>query len=79
MNRSTLAVRLVVLTALIGVSVPSTGRSAPAVQAAELKLAGVFGDHMVLQRDKPVPVWGWAEPGEQVTVEFAGQRQNGDR
>ncbi len=43
------------------------------IQAAELKLAAVFTDHMVLQRDKPVPVWGWADPGEKVTVEFAGQ------
>jgi sialate O-acetylesterase len=29
---------------------------------------GVFGDHMVLQRDVPIPVWGRAEPGEQVSV-----------
>lgn len=41
--------------------------------AAELRLAAVFSDHMVLQRDKPVPVWGWAVAGERVTVEFAGQ------
>ena len=40
---------------------------------ADVELAWVFGDHMVLQRDKPVPVWGWAEPGEKVTVRFAGQ------
>lgn len=38
---------------------------------AELRLASVFGDHMVLQRDVPVPVWGWADPGSKVTVEFA--------
>ena len=44
------------------------------LQAADLKLAAVFSDHMVLQRDKPVPVWGWADPGEKVTVEFAGQK-----
>lgn len=43
--------------------------------AAELKLAAVFSDHMVLQREKPVPVWGWADPGEQITVAFAGQTQ----
>lgn len=30
---------------------------------------------MVLQREKPVPVWGWGTPGEQVTVSFAGQQQ----
>lgn len=46
--------------------------SSLAAQAA-VKLPHVFGDHMVLQRDQPVPVWGWATPGEKVTVEFAGQ------
>jgi sialate O-acetylesterase len=45
------------------------------LQAAELKLAALFSDHMVVQRDKPVPVWGWADPGEQVTVSFAGQKK----
>ena len=44
-----------------------------AAQAAELKLAALFSDHMVLQCDKPVPIWGWAPAGENVTVEFAGQ------
>lgn len=44
-----------------------------ALPAAELKLAALFADHLVLQRDKPVPVWGWADPGEKITVEFAGQ------
>ncbi len=44
-------------------------------QAAELKLAAVFSDHMVLQREKPVAVWGWAEAGASVTVEFAGQKK----
>src|SRR5689334_13180094 len=41
---------------------------------AEVKLASPFTDHMVLQRDVKVPVWGTAEAGEQVTVEFAGQK-----
>ena len=35
--------------------------------------AAPFGDQMVLQRDLPVPVWGDAAPGVQVTVTFAGQ------
>ncbi|GAB3809446.1 sialate O-acetylesterase [Spirosoma humi] len=35
---------------------------------AEVHLPNVFGSHMVLQRRKPVPVWGWAEAGEKVTV-----------
>ncbi len=42
---------------------------------AELLLAPVFTDHMVLQRDVPLPVWGRATPGEAVTVEFAGEKK----
>lgn len=42
---------------------------------AELRLHGVFGDHMVLQRAVPIPVWGQAEPGERVELRLHGQRQ----
>ena len=38
-------------------------------------LAPIFCDRMVLQRDVAVPVWGWARPGQSVTVEFAGQKK----
>jgi sialate O-acetylesterase len=38
---------------------------------AEVTPADVFADHMVLQRGKPAPVWGWADRGEKVTVKFA--------
>jgi sialate O-acetylesterase len=41
--------------------------------AAEVRCARIFGDHMVLQRELPVPVWGEASPGEPVTVKFADQ------
>lgn len=47
---------------------------APARAGDELRLPGVFGSHMVLQRDVPVPVWGWARAGETVTVSCAGAR-----
>jgi sialate O-acetylesterase len=40
---------------------------------ALLDVARPFTDHMVLQRELPVPVWGTALPGEQVTVRFARQ------
>jgi len=43
--------------------------------AAAVECARLFGDHMVLQRDRPVPVWGRAAPGEAVAVEFAGQNK----
>ena len=44
--------------------------------SAEVKLPPVIGSGMVLQRDLPVPIWGWAEAGEKVTVSFAGQTKN---
>ncbi len=35
---------------------------------AEVTLPNIFGDNMVLQRDMPIPIWGWAAAGEEVTV-----------
>lgn len=46
--------------------------AAPMAQAT-VRLPALVGSHMVLQRDRPVPVWGWAAPGEAVTLTFAGQ------
>ncbi|MCA9222814.1 MAG: hypothetical protein KDA71_20985, partial [Planctomycetales bacterium] len=36
--------------------------------------SNLFQSNMVLQRDKPIQVWGWAEPGEVVTVGFGGEQ-----
>lgn len=55
---------------LAGVAIGVVGLwmvSVPAVRA-EVKLPKVFGSHMVLQQQRPVIVWGWADPGEEVTV-----------
>lgn len=45
---------------------------APAAQA-RVVLPRVLGHGMVLQRDKPVAIWGTAAPGEAVVVQFGGQ------
>ena len=50
--------------------------SGPSAQAGEFRLGSPLCDHMVLQRDKPVAVWGWADAGETVTVTFAGQSKS---
>jgi sialate O-acetylesterase len=42
--------------------------------SADVTLSPIIGSHMVLQREVACPIWGWAEQGEQVTVEFAGQK-----
>lgn len=40
---------------------------------AALQLPAVISDHMILQRDIALPLWGTGTPGEKVSVEFAGQ------
>ncbi|WP_420239836.1 sialate O-acetylesterase [Telmatobacter bradus] len=41
---------------------------------SEIRLPNVLGSHMVLQRNRPIHLWGWASPGEVVTVDFHGVR-----
>src|ERR1700733_5354737 len=43
---------------------------------AAITLPEIFTDNMVLQRDKPLKVWGDAGKGETVTVSFNGQKVN---
>jgi sialate O-acetylesterase len=41
--------------------------------AADVRLPKIFTDHMMLQRNLPVRVWGWADAGEAVSVTLAGK------
>ena len=41
---------------------------------AEVRVAKIFNDNMVIQRNKDIPIWGWASKGEKVTIEFNGQK-----
>lgn len=43
---------------------------------AQIKLARLFSDHVVLQRQKIIPVWGWASPNEKVSVSLSNQTQS---
>lgn len=43
---------------------------------ADVKLPQIFGDHMVLQRNKPIHIWGWAASGEAVKVTIGTVSQN---
>ncbi len=59
-------------TGLAGALLALLGMCAPAARG-DVKLPAIFGSHMVLQRDQKDRVWGWAEPGEDVTVKIGGQ------
>ena len=39
-------------------------------------LSNIFGNNMILQRDKPVSIWGWAKPDSKITVTFANQKKD---
>lgn len=40
---------------------------------AKIKLPRLVSDGMILQRDEPISIWGWADPGEKVKIEFLGK------
>lgn len=44
----------------------------PSITRAQIRLPALVSDGMVLQRDTPVRIWGWAAPGEEVRVTFTG-------
>ena len=58
-----------ILSLAISLAVTCTGITS----AAPLKLHAIFTDHMVLQRDKPITVWGWADAGDKVSVTFGSE------
>ena len=40
-----------------------------------VRLPAVINSNMVLQRDMQIPIWGWGEAGEKISVHFAGQKK----
>ena len=77
-TQSLLALILIPLSSLLVAETPKTMPrqdvvEVPAIRAG-LCLSNLFQTNMVLQRDKPLKVWGWAAAGEQVTVSFSGQQ-----
>jgi sialate O-acetylesterase len=69
---------LISLVAVRGIAAPKPMPKEDVVEVpaigADLCVANAFQSNMVLQRDKPLNIWGWAQPGEDVVVAFAGQQ-----
>lgn len=63
------------LFATLDIEIQSVRMRRVAKESAALRLPFIFSDHLVLQCKQSVPVWGWAEAGAKITVEFAGQTQ----
>jgi len=61
MNKLSLRCRFIVLSLFLAIATFGLSR-------ADVKMPAIFGDHMVLQQNIKIPVWGWADPGEAVAV-----------
>ena len=66
MRNQTRSIHFLALATTVGLLLGYEASAAP-------RLPGFFTDNMVLQRDREVTVWGWADAGEAVAVAFAGQ------
>jgi sialate O-acetylesterase len=64
MQRTNIVGRALIATISLSIILAQTAR-------AEVSLPKVFSSHMVLQRDKPVVIWGWAAPLETVKAQVA--------
>jgi sialate O-acetylesterase len=66
------ALSLIARFLLLSAGLLSYGTAAEPIPELPL-LHPLFSDHMVLQRDVKVPIWGWASPGTKITVAFGRQ------
>ena len=60
-------------------SIAQLPQSPPQQNAPPPFVSPIFGDHMVLQRGKPNPIWGWSEPGDTVRVQIGERTATADR
>ena len=59
---------------LAGLSALFLGSVALAADVGDgLRVHNLFQSNMVIQRSKPIDVWGWSTPGDRITVTFAGK------
>jgi len=69
MKSETIKTRILSLTVLL-----SIGLCCGSALASTIKVHGIFSSNMVVQRDKPIVVWGWAKPGQKVSVQFGDEK-----
>ena len=62
--------KLRIISVMIAAAIQFSLFAAEADAPDKLKVHGIFSSNMVLQRGKPIKVWGWAEPGDKVSVQF---------
>ena len=53
----------------------ATEKATAAKPKPAIELGAPFANNAILQRQMPIPVWGWSKPGTRITVESAGQKK----
>ena len=66
------------LGSLAATAAPNVAAAAKGKAPAAFRFAKIFTDHIVLQQDKPIEVWGWARPGAKVVVTLTQDRAVGE-
>lgn len=62
-----------IITSNCGIFKVFTKQKTIVTTARDVRMSSIFADHMVLQQDMSIPVWGKAAPGGYLTVDFAGE------
>jgi sialate O-acetylesterase len=70
--KDSLTMRMTIKAAGLAFLLLASAEAPAAPQGRDLRLPKIFGDHMVVQRGVPIPVWGWAAPGEKIVVNLGG-------
>lgn len=71
MNR--LFIKQFILASFVFLSYPMNAQDNQLPYGSEKIISNLFGDHMILQREIKIPVWGTGKAGDRVSVKFAGQ------
>lgn len=73
MSRNAFAKFVVFVLPVLFCAVSASAQTPSAETAPQLRLPHMLSDHAVLQRERPIHVWGWDAPGAAITVEFRRQ------
>ena len=66
------------ITLILAALLPTALLHAAEAEKPSIELGAPFSDRAILQRGMPVPVWGWSQPGDKITVAFAGQKKTAE-
>ena len=75
-NHNSLTKVLALAASVMMASFPAHAADKEAAPKPAVELGAPYNDNATLQRDMPLPVWGWSKPGTKITVEFSGQKKS---